>query len=192
MNIRIFNKKLFQMLNILVLVCIGLLFLNCEKDSSVTKPKETFELVNLTEPSHYLGIAIYTADMAKNQSTEVNSEWVIRKSASVKTTSEILRKGYNAMQKITIERFINATDYMEFVVAIQGKLVNKVPVPDDFLKDLTGISFRAVSFNTPIIRSPKHKWSRNQESKFRGKYRPNAILHYGYYRQKFAPYCSKN
>lgn len=144
------NKNLSKMLNPLFLLGIGLLFSNCEKDSLVTKPKETFELVNLTEPSHYPGIAIYTADMAKNQSTEVNSEWVIRKSSSVKTTSEILRKGYNAIQKITIERFINATDYMEFVVAIQGKLVNKVPVSDDFLKDLTGISFRAVSFSTPI------------------------------------------
>jgi hypothetical protein len=150
MNIIIFNKKLFQMLNILVLVGTGLLFLNCEKNPAESQPKETFELVHLTEPSHYPGIAIYTADMAKNQSTEVNSEWVIRKSGSVKTTSEILRKGYNAIQKITIERFINATDYMEFVVAIQGKLVNKVPVSEDFLKNLTGISFRAVSFNTPI------------------------------------------
>lgn len=144
------NKNLSKMLNPLFLLGIGLLISNCEKDSPVTKPKETFELVNLTEPSHYPGIAIYTADMAKNQSTEINSEWVIRKSSSVKTTSEILRKGYNAIQKIAIERFINATDYMEFVAAIQGKLVNKVPVPDDFLKDLTGISFRAVSFNTPI------------------------------------------
>lgn len=138
------------MLNILVLVSTGFLFLNCQKDSIESQPKETFELANLTEPSHYPGIAIYTADMAKNQSTEVNSEWVIRKSSSVKTTSEILRNGYNAIQKITIERFINTSDYMEFVVAIQGKLVNKLPVPEDFVKDLTGISFRAVSFNTPI------------------------------------------
>jgi len=150
MNIRNFNNGLYKKLNILVLVGTGLLFLNCDNAPSESQPKETFELVNLTEPSHYPGIAIYTADMAKNQRTEVNSEWVIRKSATVKTTSEILRKGYNAIQKITIERFMNTTDYMEFVVAIQGKLVNKVPVSEDFLKEVTGISFRAVSFNTPI------------------------------------------
>ena len=143
-------NKIIQKLSILFLVCSSLLFLNCQKDTSENQPKETFELANLTEPSHYPGIAIYTADMAKNQCTEVNSEWVIRKSASVKATPEILRKGYNAIQKITIERFINTTDFVEFVVAIQGKLVNKVSVPDDFVKDITGISFRAVSFNTPI------------------------------------------
>ena len=101
-------------------------------------------------PVHYPGIAIYTADMGKNRNTEVNSEWVIRNSQYTNISSEILRNGYNAMHKISFNGFNNPNDYFEFVVAIYGKLVNKEPVPVEFLENLSGISFRAVSYEVPI------------------------------------------
>jgi hypothetical protein len=110
-----------------------------------------YVLPNLDEPAHLPGIAIYTADMAKDRSTEVNSEWVIRKSQNVSVTSEILRNGFNALHKISFNRIENSSDYLEFVMALHGKLVNRVPVPEMFLNALTGISFRAVSYNTPIL-----------------------------------------
>jgi hypothetical protein len=109
-----------------------------------------FVLPNLETPSHYPGIAIYTADMAKNRSTEVNSEWVIRKSSNVTTTSEIIRNGFNALHKINFDRIESSNDYMEFVIALHGRLVNRVPIPEAFTNNLSGISFKAVSYQTPI------------------------------------------
>jgi hypothetical protein len=109
-----------------------------------------YVLPNLSVPVHYPGIAIYTADMGKNRSTEVNSEWVIRNSQYTNVSSEIIRNGYNALHKIDFSGFNTTTDYFEFVVAIHGKLINRVPVPDEFLENLTGISFRAVSYGVPI------------------------------------------
>ena len=109
-----------------------------------------YVLPNYASLIHYPGIAIYTADMGKNRNTEVNSEWVIRNSQYTNVSSEILRNGYNAMHKISFEGFNNPDDYLEFVVSIYGKLVNSVPVPVEFLQNLSGISFRAVSYNVPI------------------------------------------
>lgn len=118
-------------------------------------PQETsdpgvYTLPYLEEPYHYPGIAVYTADMSKNRSTELNSEWVIRHSQYVGVSSEILRNGYNAMHKISFERIQNSSDYVEFVMAIHGKLVKRTPLPNAFLDGLTGVSFRAVSYSVPI------------------------------------------
>lgn len=107
-------------------------------------------LPNFTKPVHNPGIAIYTADMGKERSTEVNSEWVIRNSPFSTVSTEILRNGYNAMQKISFQNFNSASDYLEFILALNGKLINRVPVPEVFLQNLSGISFRAVSYQVPI------------------------------------------
>jgi hypothetical protein len=88
--------------------------------------------------------------MGKERNTEVNSEWVIRNSQFSKVSSEILRNGFNAMHKISFEGFNSGSDYMEFVVAIHGKLINRVPVPMEFLQNLKGLNFRAVSYEVPI------------------------------------------
>lgn len=109
-----------------------------------------FQLEPLSKPVHYPGIAIYTADMGKNKLTDVNSEWVVRTNSTVSTTSEIIRNKFNAMHKIYFENLKDADDYVEFVVALHGKLVNRIPVPSEFLNNLSGISFRAVSYNVPI------------------------------------------
>lgn len=109
-----------------------------------------FVLPNLESPEHYHGIPIYTANMGKDRSTDVYSEWVIRKSSNVTVNSEIIRNGFNALHKINFDRIENSDDYMEFVMAIHGKLVNRVPVPQAFLNNLTGIRFKAVSYDTPV------------------------------------------
>ena len=109
-----------------------------------------YVLPELTKPEYFPGIAIYTADMGKNRSTEVNSEWVIRNSQYTSISSEILRNGHNAMHKISFDGFNSASDYLEFVVALHGKLVNRVPVPEEFLQNLSGFSFRAVSYQVPV------------------------------------------
>lgn len=124
---------------------------NNENPTDTPQNPSVFVLENLVSPEHYPGIAIYTANMGKERSTEVYSEWVIRKSSNVSVNSEILRNGFNALHKISFDRIENANDYMEFVMSIHGKLVNRVPVPIEFLQNLAGISFRAVSFETPII-----------------------------------------
>jgi hypothetical protein len=130
-----------------------LVFSSCE-DPDVSSPQpqpSTFILTELTEPGHYPGIPIYTADMAKNRVTEVNSEWVVRKRASVQYESQILRNKYNALHKISFDNFNSTDDFIEFVLALHGKLVNRVPVPEEFLVDMTGINFRAISFEQPIV-----------------------------------------
>lgn len=158
------TKNTVMQVHITLMLCI-LLFtaISCSKqdgiDPVVTPPDSggnplpsngSYVLPNFSAPMHYPGIAIYTADMGKNRSTEVNSEWVIRNSQFTTISSEIIRKGYNAMHKISFDGFNNASDYLEFVVAIHGKLVNRVPVPIEYLQNLSGISFRAVSYEVPI------------------------------------------
>lgn len=161
------NKYISWTPHIYALVCFFLIsvFSGCESSIEDSQPVSDddiptddignpntsfYVLPKLEAPMHYPGIAIYTADMAKNRSTEVNSEWVIRKSQNVSVSSEILRNGYNAMHKISFDRIVSNSDYLEFVMAIHGQLVNRVPVPDAFLNNLTGISFRAVSYETPV------------------------------------------
>ena len=121
-----------------------------DNDSNNQPNNEPYVLPNFSLPVHYPGIAIYTGDMGKNRSTEVNSEWVIRNSQYTKISSEILRSGYNAMHKISFDGFNSGSDYLEFILALHGKLVNRVPVPVEFLDNLSGISFRAVSYGVPI------------------------------------------
>lgn len=150
--------------SMVILICLILFngIVSCDSDENsftadenpldtITNPISNFYVLpNLETPEHYPGIPIYTANMAKNRSTEVNSEWVIRKSSNVSVNSEIIRNGFNAMHKISFDRIQNTNDYMELVMAIHGKLVNRVPVPEVFLENLNGISFRAVSYETPI------------------------------------------
>ena len=111
---------------------------------------KNYALPNFSSPVHYPGIAIYTGDMGKNKNTEVNSEWVIRNSQQTTTSSEIIRNGFNAMHKIAFQNFNSSSDYLEFILALHGKLVNRVPVPVEFIQNLSGISFRAVSYQVPI------------------------------------------
>lgn len=159
------NPHIIILQKLLIIACFSLVFgsVACEGDKqnqiddsaedgpSIGEDNPNFYVLPEHEvPVHYPGIAIYTADMAKNRSTEVNSEWVIRKSQNVSVSSEIIRNGYNALHKISFDRIENDGDYLEFVMALHGKLVNRVPVPDAFLNDLTGVSFRAVSYDVPI------------------------------------------
>lgn len=154
-----------MIMKITFLICISLLiYTSCsngddvkailQPDPNEDNPdnpiNENHVLPYFSLPIHYPGIAIYTADMGKNRSTEVNSEWVIRSSQYTVISSEILRNGYNAMHKISFDGFKSDQDYLEFVVALHGKLVNRVPVPVTFLQDLSGISFRAVSYQGSI------------------------------------------
>jgi hypothetical protein len=156
-HIKIINVNLL-LLSMLVLTS----FTGCEDNGAEPQGNSTedpvdenpnpsvFVLPNLESPEHYPGIPIYTANMGKNRSTDVYSEWVIRKSSNVSVSSEIIRNGFNALHKINFDRIENAGDYMEFVMAIHGKLVNRVPVPQAFLNNLTGIRFKAVSYDTPV------------------------------------------
>ncbi len=125
---------------------------NLSDDNETTDSLETdfYVLPLLEEPVHYPGIALYTADMAKNRSTEANAEWVIRHSPFADVSSEIIRNGYNTMHKISFKQIKNENDYLELVIAIHGKLTNRIPVPQPFLENLKGIQFRAVSYETPI------------------------------------------
>ena len=97
------------------------------------------------------GIPIYTVEMAKNRQTEVNSEWLVRSNSAVNVSSEIIREHQNPFHKINFEGFANGDDYVEFVVALHGKLDNRVAIPSEFLTDISGISFRAISFEVPVF-----------------------------------------
>lgn len=141
-----FNAKQY------ILILIYFLFIQCNsnvEDEEMAAP-EKFQLEALSSPSHYPGIALYTLDMAKNRISDVNSEWVLRKSSSVTISSEIKRNQFNAIHKINFENLRNDDDYFEFVLAIHGKLTNRIPIPNEYLKDLTGISFRAASYDVPV------------------------------------------
>lgn len=134
---------------LLILVVIG----SCEDPDNLNPEPQpnAFVLPALNSPSHYPGTPIYTADMAKNRLTEVNSEWVVRKRASVQYQSQLFRNKYNALHKISFNNFNNSNDFIEFVVALHGKMVNRVSVPYELLADMSGINFRAISFESSII-----------------------------------------
>tara|TARA_R110002126_G_scaffold257652_1_gene400695 strand:- start:1204 stop:3105 length:1902 start_codon:yes stop_codon:yes gene_type:complete len=124
------------------------LFIQCEKDALEDENipiVESYQLEALDKPIHYPGIAIYTADMAKNRTSDINSEWVVRTSSSVSASSEIARNQFNAIHKINYQNVRSENDYVEFVVSLFGPLVNRVSVPNDITKDLTSISFRSVN-----------------------------------------------
>jgi hypothetical protein len=127
--------------------------ISCSKDKVDSSPPTRpvgFKLEHLAAPSHYAGIPVFTADMSKIKATELNSEWVVRQSSTLSTSSSILRNGFNSLLKINFDGFSVSSDYMEFVVAIFGKLTNKVTAPAELLSNVNGISFRAVSYDVPI------------------------------------------
>lgn len=133
------------------LIIISILY-SCsnEIEEDITPDNSIFQVPSLSSPSYYAGIPIYTVDMAKNRVTDVNSEWVIRKSLSVSFSSEIKRNNFNSVHKINFENISNNNDYLELTMSLYGKLTNRVPIPTELLKDLNGISFRAVSYINPI------------------------------------------
>jgi hypothetical protein len=127
--------------------------ISCSKDKVDSSPPTRpvgFNLEHLAAPSHYPGIPVFTADMSKNKSTELNSEWVVRQRSSITTSSAILRNGFNSLLKINFDGFSVSNDYVEFVVAISGKLTNRAEVPAELLSNVNGISFRAVSYDVPV------------------------------------------
>lgn len=128
-------------------ILMSVLFIQCEKSLKEEVEIENFEIEALSKPSIEPGIPLYTCDMAKDRLTEVNSEWVIRKSSSVNVESEILRNKYNAIHKINFENLRSEDDYFEFVLAIHGKMIDRRVIPSEFTKDLMGVSFRAVSYD---------------------------------------------
>lgn len=98
----------------------------------------------------YPGIPVYTATMGKYGFTELNSEWMIRKSSSVSASSSIVRTGYDSQLKISFDNFSGTNDYVEWAVAIFGKLTNRATVPDELLANVKGISFRGKSYDVPV------------------------------------------
>ena len=136
-----------------ILCALILSILSCSKDtvdpSPPTRPV-SFNIENLAAPSHYPGIPVFTADMSKNKSTELNSEWVVRQRSSITTSSAIVRNGFNSLLKINFDGFSVSNDYVEFVTAVFGKLTNRIAVPTELLSNVNGISFRAVSYDVPV------------------------------------------
>ncbi|WP_310560841.1 hypothetical protein [Flavobacterium sp.] len=98
----------------------------------------------------YPGIPIYTADMGKYGFTEMNSEWSIRKSASVSISSKIVRTGSDAQLSISYDGFSTTNDFVVLDMSIFGKLTNPVAAPSEILTNTKGISFRAGSLDTPL------------------------------------------
>lgn len=143
--------------NTIIAIFMGLLcalFYQCSEGVTEEEPitPVLFQLKPLEKPSYYPGVAIYTADMAKNRVTDINSEWVLRTSSSVSASSEISRNKFNAVHKINFENLRGENDFFELVVALYGKLVNRVSIPEDITKDLNGISFRGVSLSDENIK----------------------------------------
>ena len=111
---------------------------------------KNYEIEVLDSPLHYAGIPLMTCDMAKYRSTEMNSEYVIRSSSSVSTSTEIIRNGYNSLLKINFDNLNDPSDYVELAVSCFGKIVDKTPMPEELAGLVEGVSFRVVSFDNPF------------------------------------------
>jgi hypothetical protein len=166
--------------------------MGCTKDpiTNMPQPPVQYKLEELKAPSHYPGVAIFTADMSRNKFTEINSEWVVRSSSSLNTSTSILRNGYNSVLRINFDGFSTASDYIDFVVAIFGRLTNRIKAPSDLLIGTKGISFRAVSYEVPvtlivaaldidgkIISSQQFEVSQIEMSSFHFKFESNKLHH---------------
>ena len=131
-----------------------LLFLSCDDeifdDPGSAEPQDKFMIPYHDKPTHFPGIAIYTADMSKENSTEVNSEFVIRNRPTVNVESELVRNGFNSFLKINFQNFKLSSDYVELVVSVFSKLTQRISAPDELLEGVNGVSFRAVSYDVPI------------------------------------------
>jgi len=132
-----------------------LLALSCNNDSPKSAPDpdggtDPENPVGVSNQPHYPGIPVFTADMGKYGYTELNSEWAIRKSSSVTVSSKIVRSGFDSQLKIDFDGFSTTSDYVEFAMAVFGKMSNKVAAPAELLTAVKGISFRAISFDVPV------------------------------------------
>ncbi len=138
---RILEMKYFA---ILLLFSMNATIRSCEHDP-VGQDGTRYEPGYLSRPKVYPGIPLLTNDMGKYRSTEMNSEYVVRSSTTVPTSMQIERNGYNAVLCIDYEGLDNIDEYLEFVVSVFEKIPDDQAVPAEFLDQITGVSFRAVS-----------------------------------------------
>ena len=129
---------------ILILFSMNGMIRSCDHDP--VGPNGTdYELGYLSKPKVYTGIPLLTNDMGKYRSTEMNSEYVVRSSTTVPTSMQIERNGYNAVLCIDYEGLDNIDEYLEFVVSVFEKIPDDQALPSEFLDQISGVSFRAVS-----------------------------------------------
>lgn len=153
---KIVTMTQFKFFNYFLFCSVLLLAISCNNDAvKNSQPNDNGgsgsddPMDNLTGLK-YPGIPIYTADMGKYGFTEMNSEWSIRKSASVSISSKIVRTGIDAQLSISYDGFSTTNDYVAFDMSIFGKLTNPVSAPSEILTNTKGISFRAGSLDTPL------------------------------------------
>lgn len=127
-----------------ILVSLTGILQGCQDDMN-DLPVNDYEIPFLSKPVVCPGIPLLTCDMAKYRSTEMNSEYVARSSASVTTSMQIERNGYNAVLCLDYEGMDTSDEYVEFLVSVFDKIPDDHVVPQEFTDQVIGVSFKAVS-----------------------------------------------
>jgi hypothetical protein len=108
-----------------------------------------YQLPDYDKTVYYPGIPILTNDSGRLGRTETNSKMAFVNSEEVKTTSEILRKKYNAVLQINYTD-LKVDQYAGLKVAFYKDLVKTTPLPIAFKENVTGYSFRMCSIEEDI------------------------------------------
>lgn len=104
----------------------------------------------MESPNHESGIALFTADWARKNRTEMGSEYLVRKSSSVGISQQIIRNGLNSALRIDFKNMSKPSDFLELLMSGYGAISDKNSLPIELLEEVIGIKFKVGATGQPI------------------------------------------
>lgn len=119
-----------------------------KKESAIIKGD--YKLPYMDFPNHESGIALFTADWARKNRTELGTEYAIKSDSLVNLSEKIIRNGLNSALKINFNNMTVPSDVVELLMSGFGAINGKNALPKELQKQIKGIKFKAVAFRQPI------------------------------------------
>ncbi|UAM97995.1 hypothetical protein K8354_17195 [Polaribacter litorisediminis] len=132
----------------LLVQCKAKLFKKSVKDAAIIE--SDYELAYMDFPNHESGIALFTADWARKNRTELGTEYVIKSDSLVNLSEQIIRNGLNSALKINFNNMTAPSDVVELLMSGFSAINSKNAFPKELQKQIKGIKFNAVAFRQPI------------------------------------------
>ncbi len=132
-----------------------LLIITCKSEDFVLEEQNTvvvddYMLPYMDSPNHESGIALFTANWARRNRTEMGSEYQVIKSSSVGVSRKIIRNGLNSALRIDFNNMRNSSDFVELLMSGFGPISDNNPLPLELQNQVTGIKFKIVAIGRPV------------------------------------------
>lgn len=109
-----------------------------------------YVLPYMETPNHESGIALFTADWAMKNRTEIGSEYQVKSNSNLNVSQQIVRNGLNSALRIDFNNMTASSDVVELLMSGFSAISGKDAVPKELQKQIKGIKFKAVAIAQSI------------------------------------------